>query len=117
MDGFDATRAGRGPAEPEGVRVPIIAMTASVLEGERERCLAAGMDDFLTKPVDTVALERVLRRWTGPQAEPQPLPSGSDDGTTGAAGTGVVLDPARVRMLDEAPRRRRASSSAPPRPS
>ena len=100
MDGFDATREVRA-AEPEGVRVPIIAMTASVLEGERERCLAAGMDDFLTKPVDTVALERVLRRWTGPQAEPQPLPSGSDDGTTGAAGTGVVLDPARVRMLDE----------------
>lgn len=63
IDGLDATRAIRG-GEPHGTRVPIIAMTASALEGERERCLAAGMDDFLTKPVDPTQLGEVVQRWT-----------------------------------------------------
>ena len=73
IDGFDATRAIRA-AEPAGERVPIIAMTASALEGERERCLDAGMDDFLTKPVDPTQLEEVVQRWTkrsGPASDSQ----------------------------------------------
>ncbi len=91
LDGFDATRAIRA-GEPEGVRVPIIAMTASALEGEQERCLASGMDDFLTKPVDPARLFRALRKWidgsatsTSPAREP-------------AMETIVDLD--RMRMLD-----------------
>jgi two-component system sensor histidine kinase/response regulator len=92
LDGFDATRAVRAQ-EAEGRRVPIIAMTASVLEGERERCLAAGMDDFLTKPVDPGDLERVVRRWAAPAA-PEQLPAPS-------ALVSPVLDPVRRRMLEE----------------
>jgi two-component system sensor histidine kinase/response regulator len=92
LDGFDATRAVRAQ-EPEGRRVPIIAMTASVLEGERERCLAAGMDDFLTKPVDPGDLERVIRTWTSAPA-PQRLPAPP-------ALVSPVLDPVRRRMLEE----------------
>ena len=76
MDGFTATRAIRAQERP-GVRVPIIAMTASALQGERERCLEAGMDDFLTKPVDAARMQRVMRAWTtddvaAPVGEPEP---------------------------------------------
>ena len=59
MDGYAATRALR----ERGLTVPVVAMTAAAVEGERERCLAAGMDDFLTKPVDPSALSAVLGQW------------------------------------------------------
>ena len=62
MDGYAATRAIR-EREGAGPRLPVIAMTAAAVEGERERCLAAGMDDFLTKPVDPGALTAVLATW------------------------------------------------------
>ncbi|GAB2458557.1 hypothetical protein GCM10027062_43010 [Nocardioides hungaricus] len=64
LDGYETTRAIRA-VEPPGVRVPVIAMTAAAVEGERERCLEAGMDDFLTKPVDPAALAGVLDLWAG----------------------------------------------------
>jgi signal transduction histidine kinase/CheY-like chemotaxis protein len=60
LDGFASTRLIR-QAEPPDVRVPIIALTASAVAGERERCLAAGMTGFLAKPVRVEALGRVLR--------------------------------------------------------
>ena len=61
MDGYAATRAIR--ARETDSRIPVIAMTAAAVEGERERCLAAGMDDFLTKPVDPSGLAAVLAHW------------------------------------------------------
>ncbi|MCD4527465.1 ATP-binding protein [Nocardioides sp. cx-173] len=63
LDGYAATRALR--AREGERRTPVIAMTAAAIDGERERCLEAGMDDFLTKPVDPAALGRTLTRWTG----------------------------------------------------
>ena len=68
MDGFETTAAMR----ERGVRTPIIALTANVLPGERERCLAAGMDDFLTKPIDFNLLAETLVRWL-PAIESPPL--------------------------------------------
>jgi CheY-like chemotaxis protein len=67
LDGFEATAAIRR-AERPGERVPIVAMTASAMEGDRERCLASGMDDYVAKPVRRDQLDQVLRRWA-PQSE------------------------------------------------
>ena len=64
MDGYAATRHIR--AHETGRRQPIIAMTAAAVAGERERCLEAGMDDFLTKPVDAGRLAETLKRWLAP---------------------------------------------------
>lgn len=60
MSGFDATRAIRRSEFDSGRHVPIIAMTANAMEGDRERCLAAGMDDYLTKPIDRRRLADLL---------------------------------------------------------
>ena len=62
LDGYDATRELRRGEAPGG-RVPVIAMTASAVMGDRERCLAAGMDDYVTKPFTPRDLDEVLTRW------------------------------------------------------
>jgi CheY-like chemotaxis protein len=62
MDGYEATEAIRG-LEGGGEHIPIIAMTAAAMEGDREHCMAAGMDDFITKPVRLEAVSTVLLRW------------------------------------------------------
>jgi CheY-like chemotaxis protein len=72
MDGFEATARIRDPAS--GVlrpRVPVVAMTAHALSGDRERCLAAGMDDYVSKPIEAATLAAVIARQLsrrGPEA-------------------------------------------------
>ena len=68
MDGYEATGAIR-QLEGSGGHIPIIAMTAAAMDGDRERCMAAGMDDFITKPVRLEAVSTVLERWV---ADPEP---------------------------------------------
>ncbi|WLS07655.1 response regulator [Shinella sumterensis] len=63
MNGLEASRAIRALERDTGNRVPIIAVTAHVLHGDREECLAAGMDDYLAKPISTEKLEEQLDRW------------------------------------------------------
>jgi HPt (histidine-containing phosphotransfer) domain-containing protein len=75
MDGLEATRQIRSPlsAVPNHL-VPIIAMTAHAMQGDRERCLAAGMNDYLSKPVSPQALAEVLARWLPElKADEQPV--------------------------------------------
>ncbi len=75
MDGFQATREIR-LRERSGRRTPIIALTANALAGDREACLAAGMDDYLTKPIDPAELGRVLTKWlsdASPAIDPETL--------------------------------------------
>jgi CheY-like chemotaxis protein/HPt (histidine-containing phosphotransfer) domain-containing protein len=71
MDGFEATAEirRREAARINGRRIPIVALTAGAVDGDREKCLAAGMDDYVTKPFSFDQFERALRRWL-PAADP-----------------------------------------------
>jgi len=65
MDGYEATRELRR-RQNGSRRVPVVAMTANAFAADREACLQAGMDDYLSKPVELRALEEVLQRWAEP---------------------------------------------------
>jgi two-component system, sensor histidine kinase and response regulator len=72
MDGLTATgEIRRREQSSGGARVPIIALTANAMDGDRERCLAAGMDDFLSKPFTQQQLATLLRRWLALRALPE----------------------------------------------
>jgi CheY-like chemotaxis protein len=67
VDGFEATALIRKMEGGSG-HTPIVAMTANAMQGDRERCLAAGMDDYVAKPVRQKDLQAVLDRWLGAHA-------------------------------------------------
>ena len=98
MDGFAATAAIRR-IEGTAQHTPIIALIAHAMHGEREKCRAVGMDDYLAKPILPQALDAALRRWVAhdiPELEPRPL--AAPEATTDA-----VLDPimlANLRKLE-----------------
>ena len=82
MDGFETTRRMR--SDPRFADLPIVAMTANVLPGEREKCLEAGMNDYLSKPIDLPLFYRTLVRWIAPgdlQALALPVSSHPDNST------------------------------------
>jgi CheY-like chemotaxis protein len=76
MDGFEATGwIRRGAAGPDKARIRVVALTANAMLGDREKCLAAGMDDHLGKPVIMTELAAILAKWLGPAEPPAALPS------------------------------------------
>jgi PAS domain S-box-containing protein len=92
MDGYEATRRIR-ELEREGERLPIVAMTASAMKGDREKCLEAGMDDYVSKPVTPESLEAALRRWVGAPAAP------AEKAATASPAAGDRLDETIVASL------------------
>jgi len=69
IDGYKATTMLRGREEATGVRLPVIALTANAMVGDREKCLKAGMDDYLSKPIRAEKLIAMIKKWTAPQEE------------------------------------------------
>ena len=63
MDGLAATQAIRKWEAENGCRVPVIAMTANASAGDREKCLEAGMDDYLTKPIKKDEVFALIEKW------------------------------------------------------
>jgi PAS domain S-box-containing protein len=64
MDGFEAAAAIRATEKSSGRHVPIVALTAHAMKGDREDCLQAGMDDYLSKPIDLGVFRATVRKWT-----------------------------------------------------
>ncbi|HMJ64153.1 MAG TPA: response regulator, partial [Candidatus Binatia bacterium] len=99
MNGFEATAILREQQKLDGERVPIIAMTAHAIKGDRERCLAAGMDHYVTKPIDPSrlfgAIDEVV--FGGPAAPPTPGSEEPNPTGTAAAGESTLEAAAKPR--------------------
>jgi HPt (histidine-containing phosphotransfer) domain-containing protein len=89
LDGYGAAREVRR-READGRRVPLIAVTAHAFEGEREKAIAAGMDDYVTKPISAAGLSEVIQRWwpkslDEPDSGEHPTTSNPTAASSGAA--------------------------------
>jgi signal transduction histidine kinase/CheY-like chemotaxis protein/HPt (histidine-containing phosphotransfer) domain-containing protein len=115
MDGYTATRQRRKDEQANGLpRMPIIAMTANAMVGDREKCLDAGMDDYLTKPLDRHLLRKTLAQWLA-KSPPQtgtPRPASAPVVKTAASSAPATLPrsapapapaPAPVKPVETAP--------------
>ncbi|WP_028771960.1 ATP-binding protein [Shewanella waksmanii] len=69
-DGYELAATLKAMQQDQGKHIPIIAITANALLGEAEKCLAAGMDDYLAKPIEMAKLKKVLQQWLQPQTQP-----------------------------------------------
>ena len=110
MDGYEATRMIRqqeqyaggngGESSSQDRRIPIIALTANALEGSREVCLAAGMDDYLAKPFNETQLCTILKRWLSKPAEASAAAPEPHTASPAPANTAPELPDAAGRPID-----------------
>jgi CheY-like chemotaxis protein/HPt (histidine-containing phosphotransfer) domain-containing protein len=95
MDGYEATRQLRAQELGGSPRLPVIAMTAAAMQGDREACINAGMDDYITKPIRPETVAEALERWivsTAPAVE-------AEVDAERTQGADVVIDPERFALL------------------
>ncbi|MBK9440074.1 MAG: response regulator [Comamonadaceae bacterium] len=97
MDGFELTAAIR-QAEPPGIHLPIVAITANALQGEAQRCRDRGMDDYLCKPLQMAQLGAMLDKWLPLQVQPQTLATWDASALNALVGPNPVL---YARLLDK----------------
>jgi CheY-like chemotaxis protein/HPt (histidine-containing phosphotransfer) domain-containing protein len=75
MDGYEATKMIRSKKQPGAIRnIPVIAMTAHAMAGDREKCIQAGMNDYIAKPVSVDNLNTVINKWLGKSIKEKPKP-------------------------------------------
>ncbi len=102
MDGFEATREIRDPqSRVRNCQVPIVAMTAYAMKGDRERCLQAGMDDYLSKPLHPADLAATLERWLVKEAN-CPIPQVAPRASVGQADTANGVPDTQAPIFDKA---------------
>ncbi|OAN44096.1 hybrid sensor histidine kinase/response regulator [Magnetospirillum moscoviense] len=105
MDGYEATRAIRRNAA--WANLPVIAMTANAMDGDRQKCLAAGMNDHVTKPIDTPNLLATMARWIKPSR-----PAAFEAFQTAAEDIGDDMDFSSLTLFDSGAGLRRAQGNA-----
>ena len=92
MDGLEATHHIREWEEGTGQHIPIIAMTAHAMQGDRERCLQAGMDDYVTKPLEPKVLFGALDRWADAKDRPSEIVPTAQDYSSSDDAFGMDMD-------------------------
>ena len=115
MNGFEATKVIRWSEEGTGRHIPIVAVTAEAMKGDREKCLEVGMDDYIAKPLDPESLRRVIahvpaRVLSGAADEP------ASHASAGGSGTDDAWQPVPGPAEFDAPPVRPAPTAAPPQP-
>lgn len=106
MDGYEATRTIRIAEAHSGRRIPIIAMTAHAMQGDREVCIAAGMDDYFSKPVTMEKLQELLQRWLPSLTVQQPevlqkTAANPTNGKTHAETSSGAMGPVDFKVIEE----------------
>jgi two-component system sensor histidine kinase/response regulator len=104
LSGFDATRAIRQLEETSGAHIPIVAMTARAMKGDRERCLESGMDEYLSKPIQGKRVMDVIRRAVSALPAAPEAPAFDAAALELVGGDEEVLQQVRVLCMDEIPR-------------
>jgi CheY-like chemotaxis protein len=100
MDGFQATRRIREAEIKTGTHIPIVAMTARAMKDDRRHCFEAGMDDYVSKPIDPRELDRVLERYRPAARDAAPVAGPTDQPTDAAAN---AANAANAVPADDAP--------------